>query len=104
MQKIDIKQLAQSLDFDVEDVQMLLEVFFQSAQDNLNQLQIALKQDDYETLALASHSIKGSAANLELDEISSVALEIEKAAKAKQSIDYAQKIQQLQNMVSFLQE
>lgn len=100
---MNIEQIAQKLEFDVEDMGMLLEVFFQSANESLEKLYVAIEQNDLENIAFFAHAIKGSAANLTLEDISKKALFIEKSAKAKESIEYKEYVDELQGMIQKLQ-
>ncbi|RUM65823.1 MAG: hypothetical protein DSZ05_05425 [Sulfurospirillum sp.] len=85
---IDIAQLAQKMDMDTEDAQLLMEMFMQSANDNMQKLYKAIEAGDFDTIRTEAHSIKGSAANLTLQEIYETAKEIESAASFKKEIDY----------------
>ena len=93
---IDIEEMAQKLEFDKEDVEMLLEAFYEGAVENLEILDNAIDEKNYEAIAQAAHSIKGSAANLLLDEIALLAKEIELSAKSQDSsYDYTQSYKSL---------
>ena len=100
---IDVAELAQRLEFEKEDVEMLLEAFYEGAIENIEILENAIKEKDYETIASAAHSIKGSAANLLLDEIALLAKEIELSAKSQDgSYDYTQSYKDLETMLQSL--
>ncbi len=87
---VDMDQLAKNMDIDKEDAELLMEMFIQSANENMHTLYQAILSQDYETIRNAAHSIKGSAANLSLDSVYAVAKEIESAAAFKQESDYKQ--------------
>ena len=100
---VDIGKIANKLDFEKEDVEMLLEVFYESSLENLNILEKAIKNIDLEDVIQASHSIKGSSSNLLLEEIASLAKEIELNAKDNNiAFDYVQKYLELSNMIKNL--
>ena len=85
---IDMNQLAQKMDIDKEDAELLMEMFMQSANENMHNLYQAIESGDFDTIRSEAHSIKGSAANLTLQEIYETAKEIESAASFKKEIDY----------------
>ena len=85
---IDMDQLAQKMDMEKEDAALLLEMFMQSANENMHRLYQAIQSGDFDTIRNEAHSIKGSAANLTLEEIYEVAKEIESAASFKKEVDY----------------
>lgn len=96
---IDIQKIADELDFDLEDVEMLLEVFLESANNSLVKLEEAIKINDIEGIIHTSHSIKGSAANLTLINISEIAKEIEYSARETLNIDYQEKYKILEKFI-----
>ncbi|MEA2051006.1 MAG: Hpt domain-containing protein [Campylobacterota bacterium] len=80
---IDINKIALKLDFDVEDVEMLMGIFVQTANDTIDKMGIAINNNDFEEIYQTSHSLKGSAGNLTLDEISELSKTIESKSKSK---------------------
>ncbi len=92
---IDLEKIAKELDFDLEDVEMLLEVFLEGAKENLQVLKTAIDNADMETTFKTAHSIKGSAANLTLNEISEIAKDIELNARKENAIDYKDRYEKL---------
>jgi len=99
---IDLQKIAHELDFDIEDVEMLVDVFKETAQESLVKMKEAIKNNNFEDIFTSAHSIKGGAANITLNEISSLAEDIELNARAKNSIDYLEKYNKLENMLSNL--
>ncbi|MGM0623977.1 MAG: Hpt domain-containing protein [Campylobacterota bacterium] len=83
-----IEALAKELDFEVEEIGMLMEVFLETARENVQKLNSAVTEKDYETMYSAAHAIKGSASNLLLNDVVKDALYIEKSAREKEDIDY----------------
>ncbi|MGB5866673.1 MAG: Hpt domain-containing protein [Arcobacteraceae bacterium] len=86
--KLDLQKIADELEFDLEDVEMLIEVFLESVTESLQSLNNAIMSNDYEAILYSAHSIKGSAANLTLMHISELARTIEYHARAKDAIEY----------------
>jgi HPt (histidine-containing phosphotransfer) domain-containing protein len=87
---IDLVNLAKELDFDVEDMRMLLELYLESARKSLENIQESLHRTDYEVIYSEAHSIKGSSANLMLVDIQNIAKELEEYAKNRQKIQCLQ--------------
>ncbi|MFA6138142.1 MAG: Hpt domain-containing protein [Sulfurimonas sp.] len=96
---IDLQKIADELEFDLEDVEMLLEVFLESTKDSLSALKEAIDKDDFERTFRSAHAIKGSASNLTLMEISNLAKEIEYNSREKKAIDYVQKFENLKKSI-----
>jgi HPt (histidine-containing phosphotransfer) domain-containing protein len=94
---LNLSKIAQELDFEEEDVIMLIEMFKESANDSMIALIEAIEKNDYKEIKHNSHSIKGSAANIMLNDIVFLAKEIESAAIQQESIDYHAKYRQLYN-------
>ncbi len=99
---LDIEALAQEMGFEVEDVMMLVSMFVEGAQTSLEAIFQAIPATDLETLAQEAHSIKGSAANLKLENISKLALIIESAAKNNLECDYQKVATVLQEKIDAL--
>ncbi|MDA3907904.1 MAG: Hpt domain-containing protein [Sulfurimonas sp.] len=96
---IDLQKIADELDFDLEDVEMLMDVFLQGAKESLLALEEAIDQKDLEQIFRSAHAIKGSAANLLLLDISNIAKEIEHSAREKESIEYNQIFKNLKQLI-----
>jgi len=92
---LDLQKIADELDFDLEDVEMLLEVFIESTDESLAQLKESVKTNNYEDMFNAAHAIKGSAANLTLNDISDLAKTIEINAKESNVFDYENLLEEL---------
>jgi len=97
--RIDLQKIAEGLDFDLEDVEMLIEVFLESAKENLQILKVAINSGDMEATFKSAHAIKGSAANLTLNEISDIAKEIEQNARKEYTIDYQGEYKKLSSLL-----
>lgn len=96
---IDLQKIADELDFDLEDVEMLLEVFLDSSKEILLALKESIEKNDLEAIFSSSHAIKGSAANLTLNEISDLAKEMEHNARESNNIDYNEKYLKLELLI-----
>ncbi len=97
--EVDLQKIANNLDFDLEDVEMLIEVFLESAKESLQTLKNAIDTYDIENIFKSAHAIKGSASNLTLEKISNLAKEIEFGAMEKKDIDYQKKYKKLYSLV-----
>ncbi len=101
---LNVEALAQEMGFEVEDVMMLVTMFVESAQTSLEAIFEAIPTGDLNTLAQEAHSIKGSAANLQLEAISKLALIIESAAKNNLECDYQKVATALKTKIDALNE
>ena len=96
---INMQNIADELEFDLEDVEMLIGVFLDSAFENLSSLNSAIQEKNFDAIQRFSHSIKGSAGNLLLHDISSIAKEIELNASEKDDIDYESNFNRLNDLI-----
>ncbi|MEA3290463.1 MAG: Hpt domain-containing protein [Campylobacterota bacterium] len=99
---IDLQQIADNLDFDLEDVEMLMEVFLEGAQESLAALKEAVDNNDMDGIYKSAHSLKGSSANLMLTDISEIAKDMELNAREQNNIEYSIKYDELEEKVSAL--
>jgi HPt (histidine-containing phosphotransfer) domain-containing protein len=97
--KYDLEQIANDLDFEVEDVQELIDIFTEVAKSSLELMKIGINENNFEKITQSAHSIKGSSSNILLDDISKLAKEIEMSAKDRLDIDYQSKYKQLKDMI-----
>jgi len=102
--KLDVQKIADELDFDLEDVEMLLEVFLDSTKEILESLKDAVDTNNFKDIYLYAHAIKGSASNLTLNEISDTAKEMENNARESNSIDYKERYTKLENLIQSIKE
>ena len=100
---IDLQLIAEKLEFDLEDVEMLLGMFMDDAFEALSLTDEAIKTEDFEQMKNIAHGIKGSASNLMLEEITQQAYEIEQLAKGENSADYTTLFHTLKNQIKLLQ-
>lgn len=85
---INIQKIADELEFDLEDVEMIMDSFLENAQTNLIYMKNAIKLNNLEEIKTSAHAIKGSSLNLLLNEIGNIAKELEFNAMKKNDIDY----------------
>ncbi len=76
--------------FDEEDIIMLFSVFQKSAKDNLFKLDIAIQENDFNSIYMSAHNLKGSSGNMCLDEVYEISKKIEEASRKKIEMDYRQ--------------
>ncbi len=101
---INLEKISQQLGFEEEEVQMLLDMFYESTTQSMQTLKNAIETLDFETIKQEAHSIKGSAANLMLDDIFNISKEIEDAAKDKLNINYNRIYSLLESSLHSLKE
>jgi HPt (histidine-containing phosphotransfer) domain-containing protein len=99
---LDLDLLASELDFDRDDVVMLLEMFLEGAQVSLANMEEAIETNDITAISQEAHAIKGSAANMMLADIVDVANELEISAKQNKKINYLSLYTKLESMVEEL--
>ncbi len=88
---MNFKELASNLGLDEEDIIELVGIFITTSYTDIEKITLGLKDKNAETVSQAAHSIKGAGANLGLIDISSVAKEIEMAAKDDKLTDLEKK-------------
>ena len=76
-QDINLQQIADNLGFELSDVEMLIDMFIEASNDSLDQMKTAIQENNFDDIVATSHAIKGSAANIMLDDIANLAQEIE---------------------------
>jgi len=99
MNNTELQKIADELEFDLEDVEMLIEVFIDSADESLKMMSLAIENNDYDSIFQSAHAIKGSAGNLTLLEIANLAKEIELEARDSKNIDYKELYHQLKTLI-----
>jgi HPt (histidine-containing phosphotransfer) domain-containing protein len=100
---MNLQLLADTLEFDLEDVQMLMDMFISDSIESLQGIEVTINSNDFQQMKNIAHGIKGSASNLMLDDISNIALEIEQLAKINQDADYKSLFQKLKIELTSLQ-
>ncbi|MBN2782467.1 MAG: Hpt domain-containing protein, partial [Campylobacterales bacterium] len=100
---LDLEAMASELDFDLEDVEMLVESFLETADESLEDMKIAIESNDMDGIFQSAHAIKGISANLTLNHISNIAKEIEMSARTSESIDFISKYQELSSVIKSIE-
>lgn len=101
---MNMKLLAELLEFDLEDVEMLVDMFLSDAKESLESVEPAIESNDFEQMRNIAHGIKGSALNLMFEDIAKVALHIEQLAKTKSSADYHSLFKKLEVELNSVEE
>lgn len=102
--KVDTKEIASVLGISEAHIPLLVGSFLDESKSILENLSTAVAANDFENITLNGHSIKGSAANLRLNEVSELAKSIEMAGKNKDSsFDFSGSCQRLKAMIEDIQ-
>ena len=96
---VSAESLADKLGFDIEDVQALLNMFFNGLEEKIDELYRAEEAQDYQTMFTISHTIKGSSGNIGLNDIYNSSALIELNAREKNKYDYKAQIKILQGLI-----
>ena len=99
---VDLQEIADTLGFDLGDVEMLLNMFIEASNDSLDELKIAISDNNYDAIAASAHAIKGSAANLMINNVVDVAQIIETSGNENTDINYIDKYEELKLLVNSL--
>lgn len=97
--EIQIKDIADKLNFSLENTQKILEIFYESTSTILNNLEESIHNNDYDKIYRNAHSIKGSSSNLLFNDVYSLAKEIESNAKAELEYPYLEKVTQIRKLL-----
>ena len=79
---MNVLELAENIGLEEDEFLEMLDLFVEVSLSDLSRLKAAFEKGEEEKVVEASHSIKGAALNLGLDEISEVAKGIETNARA----------------------
>ncbi len=99
---LDLDTLAKKRGHDKEDIEMMLGIFLNKVDTQLEMIAQAVKEKDYETLFVTAHTIRGSLLNIGFDEIAGVAKVLELGAKGSHDIKYEKKFLQLNLMIDII--
>ncbi len=89
LEGIDISRLAEELMLEEEQILHLMKIYTKKMVESLETINEAIAQQDYKGIGLVAHSIKGSSSNFRIENLVTLAYELEKAATAKESsFDY----------------
>jgi PAS domain S-box-containing protein len=96
-----VKLLEERLGLDKESIAMLLEEFVQNSVSEIVDMNTAVENGDLEKLFELAHKIKGAAANLRLENIRTIAMQIEQnALKEVKECDYYSLIESLDKEIA----
>ena len=96
---IEIQKIANRVNFTVENTHKLLEIFYESTDKILNNLETYIKQNDYDKIYRNAHSLKGSSSNLLFDDVYVIAKEIESSAKEELDYPYLNKLHEIRAII-----
>ena len=102
--KVDTKEIASVLGISEAHIPLLVGSFLDESKSILENLSAGVAAQDFSEITLHGHSIKGSAANLRLNDIAELAKSIEMAGKAEDSsFDFEGSSQRLKAMIEDLE-
>jgi HPt (histidine-containing phosphotransfer) domain-containing protein len=96
---MDRDELAETLGFSRSDVDMLMDMFLKNAHTSLDQMEMAIGENDIKAVGFAAHAIKGIAGNLKMDDIFELSKEIDLMAKTWFSGDFTPFYLRLKEMI-----
>ena len=99
---INIENLAHQLEFEIEDVHALLDMFIESAQTSLEDIKKSFTNQNITGIRDGAHAIKGSAGNLLLNEICLVAQRLERSAIEGKTMTLWGEYKELEDMIQQL--
>jgi PAS domain S-box-containing protein len=97
---LDLAKLREITDGDSEFTNELLNTFFESAQQSLDEMNQTLVRDNRQQLARAAHKLKGAAANIHAVEVARVAAQVELDAPSAAQESLAALTAELQTLVA----
>lgn len=100
---LDLERIAEELEFDLEDVEMLVESFLETATESLQTMKESIEANDLDGIFQSAHAIKGISANLMITNVSELAKNIESAARNGSFIDYTSKYQELKSIIDSIE-
>jgi signal transduction histidine kinase/DNA-binding response OmpR family regulator len=98
---LDVEMLRKELMLSEDELVLLLTLFLKKMKKTLPELQKAIEAQDYKTIALKSHSIKGSSGNFRIEELLKDSAEMEERAKHEdQEYDYDATLQRIEQKIA----
>jgi HPt (histidine-containing phosphotransfer) domain-containing protein len=95
-----LESLAETLEIDVDTLKEILLLFFDNMPGQIQTMRDDLAQNDFKSIHVISHTLKGTAANLRYNEISETASAIE--ILAVENVTTAEAYEALFNKLSLL--
>jgi PAS domain S-box-containing protein len=89
---------------DTETLKEFLAIYIHSTTELIGKLQAALHEDNFDSLLVLGHNLKGSSANAGVERLSAIGIVIENAAKAKDADKVAESIQEIQIIFDLIKE
>jgi PAS domain S-box-containing protein len=93
-------EVAKQMELPIEFLDQLIEMFFSTVDDDLKKLKTAILSDDFNTIVEVSHGIKGASINIKMDDIYKITQDLEENAISKNSIDYNELYNQLEELLN----
>lgn len=78
---MDLKALGERLGLDEDEFLEIVEIFIDTADEDIQKLEAANIENNCEAASEAAHSLKGSAGNLGFEELSEISAQVEKGAR-----------------------
>jgi len=100
----DRNAFLRKLDDDLELYRELLDDFIQGTNEYFEDIRDGRREDDFEKIRVAAHSIKGSAGSIEAAQMQAAAYAVEKAAKEQQSELINKTVEELEMEFEILSE
>jgi signal transduction histidine kinase/DNA-binding response OmpR family regulator len=101
---LDIEKLREELLLEDNEIVMLLNLFIQKMKKTLPELEHAIKLVDFKKIRSLAHAIKGSSANFRMDELQSLASQMEQRAKGSdRDFNYIQQFDDIKNIIKRVQ-
>ncbi len=100
----DLKHIAKELGFAPDDVKMIVSVLFEDAEKSMQEIEKMYEKKAWKQIAYEVHSIKGSAANMKLTELSQLALQLEQSAQDEDAQKVSVLINALKENLLLLQQ
>ena len=86
---IDHQDMATKIGLNIKHIPILIASFIEETQPAIEQLSTAIQENDYDVIHRQAHFIKGSAGNLQFNEVYEMSKEMELSATDKKSdFDY----------------
>lgn len=89
---------------DVEFIAELIGAFLTGGEDSLRELQAAVASGDAAAIGRAAHKLKGASANLHIDGLAAITLEVESRAKAGQPSDWRADLERIKTEFNRVRE
>ena len=100
---MDIETLIRQLGISREDVLELVELFIETARDDINKIRTCLAANDAQGVAMASHSIKGASSNLWLTEMAELTKKMEAEARDGNLTHFADYLSTLESQIALME-